>query len=146
MTDAPERIWVERMATEKKLYVATSSEEVRDLFTEEGRALVEYILRDACAKYVEVKPLVWDIDGRQLCLDDTVVMSKGYDWDGYELCRSEAYGLCASYIIWPDSLTGRIFNLYCTTDGLLITDIKGEEAAKSAAQADYERRIRAALA
>jgi septal ring factor EnvC (AmiA/AmiB activator) len=37
------------------------------------------------------------------------------------------------------------WNLYGTIDGLFITDLNGEDAAKAAAQADYEARIIAAL-
>ena len=93
---------------------------------------------------VTVKPLVWDQDGRRLHLDDTMAMSKSYDWDGYELLRQEAYGLGASYMIWPDHIGSKSFNLYGDADGLYMQDLT-EAEAKAAAQNDYERRIRAAL-
>ena len=87
-----------------------------------------------------VKPLVWDRDGRRLHLDETMQMSLGYDWDGYTLMRQEAYGLGCSYIIWPDHIGAKTWNIYGVADGLYVQDIAGEEAAKAAAQADYEAR------
>lgn len=92
-----------------------------------------------------VKPLVWDRDGRRLHLDETMQMSLGYDWDGYTLMRQEAYGLGCSYIIWPDHIGAKTWNLYGVADGIYVQNIAGEEAAKAAAQADYEARILAAL-
>ena len=97
------------------------------------------------AQGVRVKPLVWDVDGRKLHMDQTMAFSKSYDWDGWDCFRQEGYGLGASYIIWPDSIGSAKWNLYGTIDGLFIPDLNGEAAAKAAAQADYERRILAAL-
>ena len=92
----------------------------------------------ACKGRVRVKPLEWDFDGRKLRMDDTMLFSKGYDWDAYECFRQEGYGTGSSYIIWPDKIVGSTWNLYGTRDGLFITDLKDDEAAKAAAQADYE--------
>jgi len=99
-------------------------------------------VRDAAR---EVKPLVWDFDGRLLRLDGTMQFSKGYDWDGYECCRQEGYGLGCAYIIWPDNIGSNSWNVYGTFDGLYIHGVNGEEAAKAAAQADYEACILSAL-
>ena len=88
---------------------------------------------------VEVKPLVWDADGRKLSMVSSMAFSKSYDLDGYDCLRKEGYGLGMSYIIWPDSIISNKWNVYGTSDGLFIPDIAGEDAAKSAAQADYER-------
>ena len=98
------------------------------------------------AQEVRVKPLVWDVDGRKLHMDQTMAFSKSYDWDGWDCFRQEGYGLGASYIIWPDSILSERWNLYGTIDGLFIPDLNGDAAAKAAAQADYERRILTALA
>jgi hypothetical protein len=87
-----------------------------------------------------VAPLVWDHDGRLLRLDDTMNMSKAYDWDGYECLRQEGYGLGCGYIIWPDSICSRWWNVYGTFDGLYIQNLDGEEAAKKRAQANYAAR------
>ncbi|MDE4274725.1 hypothetical protein PXK58_09060 [Phaeobacter gallaeciensis] len=93
-----------------------------------------------------VEPLEWDVDGRSLRMDDdTMLMGKGYDWDGYEVMRQEGYGLGCGYIIWPDSIGSKTFSLYGTIDGLYIQNLDGEDAAKAAAQDDYERRQLAAL-
>jgi hypothetical protein len=94
---------------------------------------------------VKVKPLVWDFDGRKLRMDDTMAFSKSYDWDGYECFRQEGYGLGCGYIIWPDKIGGSRWSLYGMADGLFVTDITSVEAAKAAAQADYEARILSAL-
>lgn len=94
---------------------------------------------------VEVKRLKWDVDGRKLRFDDTMAFGKGYDWDAYECLRQEGYGLASGYIIWPEKIGGADWCLYGTNDGLFITELAGEEAAKAAAQADYEARIRSTL-
>lgn len=86
-----------------------------------------------------VEPLEWDDDGRDLRLDDGLIMGKGYDWDGYEFMRQEGYGLGCGYIIWPDHISSNTFSLYGTFDGLYIQSIEGEQAAKDAAEADYGR-------
>lgn len=93
----------------------------------------------------QVKSLVWDRDGRKLALDDTMQMGLGYDWDGYEVMRQEAYGKDCGYIIWPDRIGSEVWNLYGTANGLYVQNLKGEDAAKGAAQADYEARIISAL-
>ena len=120
----------------------------------EGAAALRKAARDnrravkaltAVAPGVRVKPLAWDADGRKLHMDQTMAFSKSYDWDGWDCFRQEGYGLGASYIIWPDSIGSVRWNLYGTIDGLVITDLNGEDAAKAAAQADYEARILAAL-
>jgi hypothetical protein len=74
-----------------------------------------------------------------------MAFSKSYDWDGWDCFRQEGYGLGASYIIWPDSIGSVRWNLYGTIDGLFITDLNGEDAAKAAAQQDYAARIMAAI-
>lgn len=89
---------------------------------------------------IAAAPLEWDADGRRLHMDDTMMFSHGYDWDGYECCRQEGYGNGSGYIIWPDSIGSNLWNVYGTFDGLYIQSVKGEEAAKAAAQADYETR------
>lgn len=102
--------------------------------------------RDALkAGRVRVKPLVWDVDGRSLHMDHTMAFSKSYNWDGWDCFRQEGYGIGASYIIWPDSICIEKWNLYGTADGLFVNDLRGEGAAKAAAQADYEARILSAL-
>lgn len=97
------------------------------------------------AQYPAVKPLEWVEDGLKLHMDQTMAFSKSYDWGGWECCRKEGYGLGASYIIWPDSIASKKWNLYGSIDGLFITDLNGEDAAKAAAQADYSARILAAI-
>lgn len=90
---------------------------------------------------ITVKPLNWDVDGRSLRLDATMSMGKGYDWEGFELCRQEAYGLGCGYIIWPDSISSKVFSLYGTADGLYIQNLDGEDAAKQAAQDDWNSKL-----
>lgn len=136
---APERIWVD----------ATLAPEVLTGFRT-GRPsafpyAVEYVRADLSPAAVTVRPLEWDVDGRDFPLDDTMHMGKGYDWDSYELFRQEAKGLGCGYIIWPDHIGSKIFSLYGIADGLYVQNLDGEEAAKAAAQADYERRILSAL-
>lgn len=99
----------------------------------------------AVAPAVKVKPLVWDRDGRKLRFDDTMHMSKSYDWDTYECLRQEGYGLDSGYIIWPEGVGATVWNVYGTYDGLYIQGLADETAAKAAAQADYAARILAAL-
>lgn len=106
---------------------------------------VEAIAAIPAVTATRVKPLVWDVDGRRLHMDQTMAFSKSYDWGGWDCFRQEGYGLGASYIIWPDSIGSARWNLYGTIDGLFVPDLNGEDAAKAAAQADYERRIIAAL-
>lgn len=88
-----------------------------------------------------VAALVWDEDGRALSMDDTMSMGKGYDWDGFECFRQEAYGKDCGYIIWPDHIGRRKWNLYGTADGLYVQNLDGELGAKLRAQQDYSSRL-----
>ena len=92
-----------------------------------------------------ITPLEWDVDGRKLSLDDTMQMGLGYDWDGFEIMRQEAYGLGCGYIIWPDHIASKTFNLYGTHDGMYNQDLDGEDAAKAAAEAHYRSLIMSAF-
>lgn len=94
----------------------------------------------AAAMMGAVKSLEWDGDGRRLRLDDTLQFSKSYDWDGYNLMRGEGYGVGCGYIVWPDSIGSKLWNVYGTFDGLYIQNCYGERGAKAAAQADYQTR------
>lgn len=91
-----------------------------------------------------VEPLVWDIDSRRVTLDDTMMMGKGYDWEGYELMREEAHFWGISYAIWPDHIGSDVFSLYCTADGLYIQSLTKDDA-KSAANAHRRPTILAAF-
>ena len=110
-------------------------------------ALLDVIeaLAKALADGPKVKPLAWDHDGRRLSMDDTLHFSHGYDWDGYEILRQESYGPGCGYIIWPERIAGESWSLYGTADGLYVSGLKGEEAAKAAADADHRARVLAQL-
>ena len=139
MTDAPERIWAEVFRSDEGGNTLTIAGDYK-IHAEDS---VEYIRADLARP--KVKPLVWDVDGRSLRMDDTMAFGRGYDWDGYECLRQEGYGLASGYIIWPEKIGGADWSLYGTHDGLFVPGLAGEEAAKAAAQADYDRRIIAAL-
>lgn len=100
-----------------------------------------------CCQAVRVKPLVWEHGRNGLRMDSTMMMGMGYDFDTMELTRQEGYGFGCSYIIWAISsgLGKKSWNVYGILDGIFIQDITSEDAAKAAAQADYEARIRSAL-
>ena len=97
------------------------------------------------ATAIPVKPLVWDQDARFIRLDDTMIFSKGYDYDGLELCREEAHSVVGGYMIWPDSIASDVFNLYCTKDGAYWQDLSRDEA-KAASTTHYLAQINATLA
>jgi hypothetical protein len=92
-----------------------------------------------------IAPLDWDIDGRRFALDDSILMGKGYDWDGYEIMREEAVSSFGfGYIIWPDTISSNMFSLYCTLDGLYCQSLfKGK--AKAAANTHHRAAIMAAF-
>lgn len=108
MTDAPERIWADPDTWLSK---------------EPGfRDSTEYIRRDACAKYVEVKPLEWSGKGTATTPFGNYVVAEAYN---------------AEEPFWFLYFAGRPYG----PGG----EHKTEEVAMAAAQADYERRIREAL-
>lgn len=76
--------------------------------------------------------LTWDVDGREYSLDDSIIMGKGYDWDGYEYCREEAAGKGFGYIIWPDSISSDSYSLYGTYDGLYCQNLSRADAVERA--------------
>jgi hypothetical protein len=41
-------------------------------------------------------------ESRHLGLGDSVVMADGYDWNGWEFCRWEAWGRSSAFAIWPE--------------------------------------------
>ena len=94
---------------------------------------------------IPVKPIQWDQDARFIRLDETMMFSKGYDYDGLELCREEAHSVVGDYMIWPDSIASDVFNLYCTKDGAYFQDLSRDEA-KAAATGHYLAQFNATLA
>lgn len=76
--------------------------------------------------------LVWEHDGNRIRMDDTMMFDKGYNYDGLEMFRQEAYGHGANYLIWPDAITSDQFSLYCDLDGLYIQSLSEIEAQAAA--------------
>jgi hypothetical protein len=79
-----------------------------------------------------IAPLVWEMDGNKVRLDDRLMFQKGYDYDGLTMARQEAYGLASSYLIWPDSIASKVFSLYRSCDGAYIQDLSEKEAYDAA--------------
>ena len=79
-----------------------------------------------------IAPLVWEMDGNKVRLDDRLMFQKGYDCDGLEMARQEAYGLASSYLIWPDSIASKVFSLYRTCDGGYLQNLSEQDAKAEA--------------
>lgn len=112
-----------------------------------GYGQAVHAITNVPAVQVTVKPLVWEHGQNVLRMDSTMMMGNGYDFDTMELTRQEGYGFGCGYIIWAirSGLGKKSWNVYGILDGIFIQDITSEDAAKDAAQADYEARIRSAL-
>lgn len=107
----------------------------------------DYVTNAGCRQQMKAKPLVWEHGRNRLQMDSTMMMGKGYDFDTMELTRQEGYGFGCGYIIWAirSGLGKKSWNVYGTLDGIFIQDIASEDAAKDAAQADYEAMILSAI-
>lgn len=130
MTDAPERIWA---VTDPDDVSADILGEVYAQQVPDGMVgkPSEYLRSDVCAKYVKVKPLVWSDYSSQGWRRGLVVGYGAYGGRETEIKRNPN-GWSYGGKHWDYKEHGSCLNAAL-------------EAAKAAAQADYERRIREAL-
>ena len=140
------------MSEDSVLYSENLIQELTEASQHDSRQYTSYLLvrarqeikRLSVVAAPKVKALEWVYDGGKVRLDDNLMFGKGYDYDGLEMCRQEAYGVGCNYLIWPDSITSKDFSLYATSDGLYIQSLT-EQEAKAAAQSHYEKLILEAL-
>ena len=83
-------------------------------------------------------PLEWEMDSNQVAFDDTIQMSQGFDWFGWEHVRQEAVGHNGQrYVIWQDHRQdngqSKQWSAYGGNDGsLALHAFATEEEAKQA--------------
>lgn len=82
--------------------------------------------------------LDWE-DTREVRMDSTMLMGKGYDWEGWEHRREETDTPLGRFAVWQ---TGKTWNLYGGHDGYFKQGIESNEAAK----AEVARLVAAAAA
>jgi len=93
-------------------------------------------IKQPSASEVDMSCLVleWDVDGRDVRLDENMIFGHGYDWLGWEHLREESNGLDGKYAIWPSGLK-RQYSIYRESDGAFIFEgFDTIEEAKERAQ------------
>jgi len=64
-------------------------------------------------------------------VNTTLLMSPGYDWEPFELCRLEMHTPAGSFAIWPDRIGGKRWSIYSTATGHCKLDAYTEQQAKA---------------